>query len=95
MDIIPILKHFIEEIFAAAGEFQENPSELGSLERRLTVAGERSIRELMGEILTDTDRFLECAAHRREHYTVQRHDKRTLISGVGDIVFSRVFDTSF
>ena len=78
MDIIAIVEKYIEEIFAAAEEFQEKEAGLGKLEERLEKASHESVREVLGEILNDTDRFLEKARHREEFYTVQRHDQRTL-----------------
>ena len=87
MDIIAIVEKYIEEIFAAAEEFQEKEAGLGKLEERLEKASHESVREVLGEILNDTDRFLEKARHREEFYTVQRHDQRTLISSLGDVRF--------
>ena len=87
MDIITVIGKYIEEIFKAAEEFQREEAGLLKLEERLRRASEESAREVLGEILSDTDRFLEEARHRTELYTVQRHDRRTLISSFGDVRF--------
>ena len=87
MDIIAVVGKYIEEIFAAAEEFQGEEAGLGKLEERLMRASRESAREVLGEILSDTDQFLEKAKHREENYTVQRHDQRTLISNLGDVKF--------
>lgn len=57
MDIIAIVEKYIEEIFAAAEEFQEKEAGLGKLEERLEKASHESVREVLGEILNDTDTY--------------------------------------
>ena len=89
MNIIPVLNQFITEIFEAAGDFQEDLSGFDHLETRLKHSADGFLAGILGQILEDTDKFLEKAPHRKEHYDIQRKRGRTLISSVGDIHFSR------
>ena len=89
MDIIPVLNRFISDIFEAAGDFQEDLSRLDLLEARLKESANSFLAGILGQILEDTDEFLRNAPGRDKLYTIQRTRERTLVSSVGDILFSR------
>ena len=89
MNIIPVLTRFISDIFAAAGDLQEDMSRFDRLETRLKGSADNFLACILGSILEDTDEFLRNAPHRKEHYDIQRRRERTLISSVGDIHFLR------
>ncbi len=89
MNIIPVLTRFVSDIFAAAGDFQEDMSRFDRLETRLKGSADNFLACILGSILEDTDEFLRNAPHRKEHYDIQRRRERTLISSVGDIHFLR------
>lgn len=42
---------------------------------------------MMSEILGETDRIIRELPWRKSHYNVQRRDRRTLISTVGEVTF--------
>lgn len=88
MDIIPVVRHFMSEIFLAAEKYMENPVELSELEGSLSAIGNRTLAGIMGQILDEADRFLQGEPGRSEKYTVQRHVPRTLITTFGDVSFT-------
>ena len=89
MNIIPVLYRFVSDIFEAAGNFQEDLSRLDLLEARLKDSANSFLAGILGQILEDTDEFLRNAPGRDKLYTIQRTRERTLVSSVGDILFSR------
>ena len=89
MNIIPVLYRFVSDIFEAAGNFQEDLSRLDLLEARLKDSANSFLAGILGQILEDTDEFLRNAPGRDKLYTIQRTRERTLVSNVGDILFSR------
>lgn len=91
MNIIPVIEQFLTEIFTAAGDFMENPNDLCGLEEKIDRAGRNSNAKIMELILNESDKMI-CDSHsRRKKYTIQRHDKRTLITTFGDITFDHTY----
>lgn len=89
MDIIPVLKQLTEKTLKAAEKFIEDPTGSSILEKELEGAGRQFCAEMMRQILEDYDTFLSKAPGRTEKFTIQRHDRRTLITGFGDVTFNR------
>ena len=87
MNIIPVVCNFMAEIFQTAELFLENPVSFSEMESRLTSIGNRSLAEIMGQILEEADTFIGTEPGRREKYTIQRHDPRTLVTTFGDVHF--------
>ena len=88
MNIIPVFTQLAEKIFSAAEKFLADPAGFAALEQDLDGAGKQFCAEMMSQILEEYDSFLAEVPRRADKYTIQRHDRRTLITTFGDVTFS-------
>lgn len=91
MDIIPAVRNFMSEIFLAAERFMDDPAEFCELEDRLSDIGNRTLAQIMGQILEEADHFLQDEPGRGKKYTIERHVPKTLITTFGDVRFTRTY----
>ena len=89
MDIIPVLKTFITEVFTAAANFMETPTGMAELEQRLTCAGRNANARILAQILEEYDSLLRELPTVKEQYIVSRRRDRTLVTTFGDVTFKR------
>ena len=89
MNIIPVINQLISEIYITTEKFLDHPEEFSQMEESLIRIHERSCREVIVKILEELDQFINSNPRRKEGYTIQRHDDRTLITACGDITFNR------
>lgn len=88
MDIITLLKGLLEELSQVEENFYKNPTDLYALEGAIKETFTRKASDFIGMILSEADEMICNSQYRRNNYTIQRHDKRTLTTLVGDVVFN-------
>jgi len=87
MDIVALLEDLVKGLLEAENKFFENPKDFSSLERSIKSSTESFSASFLGVVLSRMNSILsECGA-RKERFNIQRVDKRTLITSVGDVVF--------
>ena len=87
MSIVSLFDELAKSIFAAEEIFFKNPKDFHSLENSVKTSTEAFAARFLGEVLSGLDKCIYESTWREEKYAVQRRDKRTLISTVGDITF--------
>lgn len=87
MAIVSLFESLLNDIFTAEQKFFENPKEFATLETSVKTSTEAFAAAFLGEILSELDRAIYKTAWRNGRYKVQRKDRRTIISSVGDISF--------
>ena len=89
MDIVALLEVLVKEILAAEEKFLKNPKDFYGLETAVKASAESFSAGFLGTVLTSMNERLCKDAWRKQKYTISRHDLRTLITSVGDVVFER------
>lgn len=87
MDIVSLLDTLLASIFKAEQDFFENPDSFYELETSVKSSTDSFAASFLGTILSELDQTIRNTSWRKQRYTVQRNDKRTLVSSVGDISF--------
>ena len=87
MDIVALLEVLVKGLLDAENKFFENPKDFSSLERSVKSSTEAFSASFLGEVLSRMDSMLSDCGARKERFNIQRVDKRTLITSVGDVVF--------
>lgn len=91
MDIITLLEGLVNGLIEAEDKFFQNPKDFYTLETTVKAATEAFSAGFLGNVLTSMNQKIYEDGWRKENYTVQRTDKRTLISSVGDITFETTY----
>ena len=91
MDIVSLFDVLSKAIFAAEERFLENPKDFHSLETSVKASTEAFAAMFLGGVLSELDTQIYNSSWRINNYVVQRHDRRTLISSVGDITFDSTY----
>ena len=89
MDIIALLGELVEGIFEAEAEFLNEPKQFAAFETRVHGLFDHGALRFIEGVLGDADRKICESSYRKEHFDIQRHEKRTLITTVGDAVFEQ------
>ena len=87
MNILSLLIPFAEQLLQAEKELYEHPDQLAAFERSVADSSHRTAADFMSMVLTDMDERLCENSLRKEGYNIQRQDRRTLITTVGDVRF--------
>lgn len=87
MDIVTLLDTLLASIFKAEEDFFNNPNDFYSLESSVKSSTDSFAAGFLGTILSELNQSIRNSIWREDRYAVQRNDKRTLISSVGDITF--------
>jgi hypothetical protein len=87
MDIITLLELLVNSIFEAEEKFFDDPTDFYSLEKSVKSTTESFAAGFLGKVLSSVNERIKDSSWRNGKYKVQRTDKRTLISSVGDISF--------
>ena len=91
MDIVALLEVLVKEIIAAEEKFLKDPKDFYSLETSVKASAENFSAGFLSTVLSDMDRRLCEDTWRKLRYNICRHDKRTLITSVGDVVFDSTY----
>ena len=87
MDIVTLLKELVNGLIEAEKDFYQNPIDLHELETATKATTDAIAAKFISSILSNMNEQIYKNSIRKEHYTVQRTDSRTLISSVGDLTF--------
>ena len=91
MDIVALLETLVKEIIAAEEKFFKNPKDFYELETSVKASAESFSAGFLSMVLSSMNEKLCNDGWRKLNYTICRHDKRTLISSVGDVVFDSTY----
>ncbi|MFI3202668.1 MAG: ISLre2 family transposase [Eubacteriales bacterium] len=91
MNIVTLLEELVNGLITAEDEFFQNPKDFYSLEKSVKSTTEAFSASFLGNVLTSMNEKIYEDGWRKNKYTVQRTDKRTLISSVGDITFESTY----
>lgn len=87
MTIVSLLETLVQGILEAEENFFNNPQDFYSLETSVKHAAETFSADFLSTVLSSMNSQIYDNAWRKSRYNVQRTDKRTIISSVGDITF--------
>lgn len=87
MTIITLLDLLVNALIEAEGNFLNNPKDFHSLEKAVKASADAFAAGFLGEVLSGINERICSCSWREGRYNIQRNDKRTLISSVGDISF--------
>ena len=88
MDILTLIRAYVEGLFDAEDKFIENLSSFPELEKTVVELTNRMAADFLSVVLTTADALICDSGVRKKEYTVQRKRMRTLISSVGDVTFT-------
>ena len=91
MDIVALLEVLVQEILAAEENFLKNPKDFYGLETAVKASAENFSAGFLGMVLSSMNERLCRDAWRKSKYNICRHDRRTLITSVGDVVFDSTY----
>lgn len=91
MDIVALLEVLVKEILAAEEKFLKNPKDFYGLETAVKASAESFSAGFLGTVLSGMNERLCKDAWRKQKYNICRHDLRTLITSVGDVVFESTY----
>ena len=87
MDIVTLLDELVKGLIETEDKFFENIKDFYSFETSVKELVDKFSASYIGSVLSSIDEQMCRDAWRKERYTIQRHDTRTIISSVGDITF--------
>lgn len=87
MDIVSLLDVLVNGLIEAEGKFLDNPADFYSLEKSVKTATESFSAGFLGVVLSSVNQQICNSSWRQGRYNIQRNDKRTLITSVGDVTF--------
>ncbi len=87
MDIVSLLDVLVNGLIEAEGKFLDNPADFYSLEKSVKTATESFAAGFLGTVLSSINQQICNSGWRQGRYNIQRNDKRTLITSVGDVTF--------
>lgn len=88
VDIIPLFTDYFREILAARESFIEDLDSLPTFEQQLRDLSNGFAAKLLSATLSEADELIRDSGARKDKYTIQRRDSRSLISIVGDVHFT-------
>ncbi len=91
MDIVALLEVLVKEILEAEEKFLKNPKDFYGLETAVKASAESFSAGFLGTVLSSMNERLCNDAWRKLRYNICRHDHRTLITSVGDVVFESTY----
>lgn len=91
MNIVTLLEGLVNGLIEAEDKFYQNPKDFYSLETSVKATTEAFSAAFLGNTLDSMNQKIYEDGWRKGKYIVQRTDKRTLISSVGDITFNSTY----
>ena len=88
MDIVSLIRSYVEGLLEAENRFIEHLDSFPELEKTVVELSNRMAAGFLGAVLTTADDLICESGIRKKEYTVQRKRMRTLISSVGDVTFT-------
>lgn len=87
MDIVTLLEGLVNGLIEAEEKFLNDPKDFYSLEKSVKATTESFSAGFLGAVLSSVNEQICNSIWRQGKYTIQRNDKRTLITSVGDVTF--------
>ena len=91
MDIVTLLEELVNSLIVAEEKFLNNPKDFYTLETSVKSTTEAFSAAFLSNTLSSMNDKIYNDSWRKSKYTVQRNDKRTVISSVGDITFDSTY----
>lgn len=91
MNIVALLEVLVKEILAAEENFLKNPKDFYGLETAVKASTESFSAGFLGMVLSSMNETICKDAWRKLKYNICRHEQRTLITSVGDVVFESTY----
>ena len=91
MDIVTLLELLVKGLNEAEEKFFENPKDFYALETSVKSTTEAFAASYLGMVLSSINEQIYKDGWRKGKYNVQRNDKRTIISSVGDVTFDSTY----
>lgn len=91
MAIVALLEVLVKEILAAEEKFLKNPKDFYSLETAVKTSAENFSAGFLGTVLSGMNEQLCNDSWHKLKYNICRHDKRTLITTVGNVIFDSTY----
>lgn len=91
MNIVTLLEELVNSLNEAEEKFYNNPKDFHSLETTVKTTTEAFSAAFLSNVLSSMNEKIYNDGWRKSKYTVQRNDKRTVISSVGDITFDSTY----
>lgn len=87
MNIVSLLELLVNGLIEAEENFFDNPKDFYSLEKAVKSTTESFSAGFLGEVLSSVNKQIYDCSWRKGRYNVQRNDKRTIVTSVGDVTF--------
>lgn len=87
MDIVALISSFVKALREIEVSFLEEPTDFYNLETSVKNCTDSFSAAYIGAILSAFDQDIFNSGVRKSKYTAVRHDQRTLLTTVGDVVF--------
>ena len=87
MDIVTLLEGLVNALIEAEEKFLNDPKDFYSLEKSVKATTELFSAGFLGAVLSSVNEQICNSIWRQGRYIIQRTDKRTLITSVGDVTF--------
>lgn len=91
MNIVTLLEELVNSLIVAEERFFNNPKDFHALETSVKSTTEAFSAAFLSNTLSSMNDKIYSDSWRKSRYTVQRNDKRTIISSVGDITFDSTY----
>ena len=91
MNIVTLFEELLNSLIVAEEKFLNNPKDFHSLETSVKTTTEAFSASFLSNVLSSINDTIYNDSWRKSRYTVQRNDKRTVISSVGDITFDSTY----
>lgn len=91
MDIVTLLEALVKGLIESEQKFLENLKDFYSFETAVKSSTDAFSASFMGFVRSSINRQIYNDSWRKGKYKVQRNDKRTVISSVGDITFDSTY----
>lgn len=91
MNIVTLLEELVNTLLSAEENFYQNPKDFYTLEKTAKSTTEAFTAGFLTNVLNSMNQKIYEDGWRKDRYSVQRNDQRTLISSVGDITFESTY----
>lgn len=95
MSIVTLLDALVEELNLAEEKYFKDPKDFYLLETSVKSSVESFAASFLGIILSEINKKIEEDTWRQGKYKIARHDAKTLITSVGDVVFDNTYYKSY
>lgn len=91
MEIVALVSELVNDILKAEETFYANPKDMYNLECSVKGSTDMFAKKIIEFFLDEIDKRIRADAYRKDKYIIQRTDKRTLITTVGDVTFNNTY----